>query len=374
VRWRFPVNQSINDPLSLASEVLKNKQIDNIKDYNIFNLDYIPNKIYIRKEMKQIADYIGDYIVSGIPVNMIIYGNKGSGKTLSVLSLLKAFKELGKLDYSYMKATENPTSYSIFEAIAGIKDTKGYSLTYVMQKALEKIKDKHVIVIDEANVIKDSTILYVLSRDTKAQIILLTQKMLWFKSLEDNIKSSLMPKHIYFEPYDAVELKEILKMRAEQGLKSYSEEGISLISSYVFRNYSSDTRVGIRGLFYTGKENNWTKENIESSLEEAYKEVEYSIIGKLRDIDIIILWALIKDNNTNKAYPIAQDLMNKYIGYSISRRQYNNIVHELSSLDLIDIIKKREGRYYTLEIQFLIDKKFIFNEIEKRFGIKEDQG
>jgi len=360
-----------SDPYSIFLNELKNSEnfLENIKNENVFDLNYIPDKIYVRKEMKVVASNIAEYATTGIPINMIIYGNKGSGKTLTVLSLLNAGKKLGKLDYFYVKATEYPTSFRIFGAIAG-KPMHGYNLDEVKDEALKKIKGRYVVVIDEANALSDDTILYVLSRDTKAQIILLTQKTLWFNSISDSVKSSLMPNHIYFPPYDAVELKTILKMRAEEGLKSYSEEGISLMSTLIYKEYSSDARIGIRGLYHVGKKNDWSEEFIKESLEKSSKEVNYYIVESLDDYRILILAALLKGKSTNKAYTILYDYMQNIYGLPIIKKsQYFNIIHELGNLGLFDIIKVKKGKYYTLEIQFLIDTKLITEEFEKRFGV-----
>ncbi len=42
------------------------------------------------------------------------------------------------------------------------------------------------------------------------------------------------------------------------------------------------------------------------------------------------------------------------------------------NLRLFNIVRKREGRYYTLEVQMLMpDNKLIHNELKNRFDIKE---
>jgi len=358
-----------NDPYSVfTSKLKKNKDIlENIKDKNVFDLNYIPEKIYMRKEAEEIADIITEYVASGLPTNIVVYGNKGSGKTSTVLSLLNVGKKLGELDYTYIRATEYPTSFKMFGAIAG-KPMHGYFLSEVAKEAFAKITGRHIVIIDDANAMKDDIILRVLPNETKAQIILLTQKASWFNSLKDDAKESLSPVHIYFNQYDVLQLKTILTMRAEMGLKSYSEDGISMIATLLYNNYGSDARVGIKALYHVGKNNDWSEEFIKMSLERAYKEVNSYILGSLDDKKVLILYALLLENNTNKAYAILEDYMKKLYGMPVVKRsQYFNIVHELSNLGLIDTIKKQEDKYYTLEVQFLIDPKLITEEFKKRF-------
>jgi len=357
----------------LFEKSLKENEIilSNIKDSNVFNLNYVPDDIYVRKELESIADYLAKYVLTNIPNNLIIYGNKGSGKTTSILNLLNTFKEGKKLDYIYLNALENPTSYKLFETISG-KQGRGYSLNDTIQWAKEKLEGPYVIVIDEIDALKDNKILYYLSRETRVSIIMLTQKLFWFNSLEENIKSSLQPIHINFKAYDVNEIKTILEMRAKEGLKKYDEGTLNLMSAVIYRDYSSDVRVGIRALYLLAQLNEWIDDNTNKALEQAYKEVEYSVIRNLKDMEIIIIKALMQANNTNKAYIIAENYMNEILGYSIKKRQYFNIIHNLHNLGLFNLVRKREGRYYTLEVQMLmVDTKLIHNELKNRFSIKE---
>lgn len=79
-----------------------------------------------------------------------------------------------------------------------------------------------------------------------------------------------------------------------------------------------------------------------------------------------------KEPNANKAYTITENYMNEILGYSLKKRQYFNIIHDLDNLGLFNIVRKREGRYYTLEVQILMpDNKLIQSELKNRFDIKE---
>ncbi len=363
----------MKDTKTFSKKLLEESRniLNNIKNTEVFNLNYIPEEIYIRKELETAGKYIAEYILTGIPNNLIVYGNKGSGKTTSILNLLNAFKEDKKLDFVYLNSVDNSTSYKLFEAIAG-KTGRGYALNDTIQWATEKLKGRYIVIIDEADVLKDHKILYHLSRQTRVSIILLTQKLFWFNSLEDSIKSSLQPIHVNFKAYEVNEIRIILEMRAKEGLNEYEKGGINLMSALIYRDYNSDVRVGIRALYLLGQSNKWSSEDINKALEQAYKEVEYSVIRNLKDTEIIILSALIKENNTSRAFKIAENYMNSFMGFSIGKRQYNNIIHDLNNLGLFNIVRKREGRYYTFEVQMLMpDNKLIQNELKNRFGINE---
>ena len=56
-------------------------------------------------------------------------------------------------------------------------------------------------------------ILYHITRHTKANLILLKQKLYWYKTMHDaSVKSSLQPDHIVFHEYSTEEIREILRM------------------------------------------------------------------------------------------------------------------------------------------------------------------
>ena len=361
-----------NTKILFTTSLKSNKTIlSNIKDPNVFSLDYIPSEIYIRQELETIADYLAKYVLTGISNNLIVYGNKGSGKTTSILNLLDAFREGHKLKYIHLNVIDNSTSYKLFEAIAG-KKVKGYGLGDTIDWAKKKIKGRYVVVLDEADLLKDNKILYILSREIHVNLIILTQKLFWFNSLEESIKSSLQPVHVNFKAYEVNEIKTILKMRAKEGLNKFDEAGINLMSAIIYRDYNSDVRVGIKALYILGQKNEWSMETINKALEQAYKEVEYSVIKNLKDTEIIILTVLMREPNTNKAYTITENYMNKILGYSVKKKQFFNILHDLNNLGLFDLVKKREGRYYTLEVQMLMpDNKLIYNELKNRFNLTE---
>ena len=56
-------------------------------------MDFKPNRILIRKELDKVTNDLADYVNLNLPRHIIIYGSKGSGKTLSALIMAKALKE-----------------------------------------------------------------------------------------------------------------------------------------------------------------------------------------------------------------------------------------------------------------------------------------
>lgn len=98
-----------------------------------------------------------------------------------------------------------------------------------------------------------STIKYI-TRRTKANLILLTQKVYWYENMNDErVKSSLHPDHIVFHEYSTEETWEILGMRAKEGLNEYDKEALGRLAALLVRDYTGDERIGMKSLEILGR-------------------------------------------------------------------------------------------------------------------------
>ncbi len=353
------------DDLLEMMETLKkkvSKNTSNIKDARVFDLKYRPRKIYIRKELARVAEPLTEYVVLGVPRHVIIYGPKGSGKTVSIVSLAETLKHSEGLEYFYISAKESPTTNKIYQEISGIR--KRLHTTELRKKADELLGDKTLVIIDEADFLTDFEFLYHFTRFTNVSVVILTQKTYWFSSVDDSIKSSMQPVHVVFPSYTADEIYEILRLRAKEGLREWKEEQLRHIAALVFKYHASDARIGIRALYNIGILNKWNDEGVHEALEIASHEVEESTLRGLKTTELEILATLIKNRDTNIAYNvIVRNSMSK-----MCKATFFKILNHLQNLGLISLIKKREGRYYTNETRILIhNKDIVFDELERRY-------
>ena len=359
---------SIKDPYAfLESKVKKRaKETSNIKNALLFDMDYKPDKILIRSELDKVTNDLADYVNLNLPRHIIIYGSKGSGKTLSALTMAKALKESREIPYYYTNARENPTSVKIYRSMTKIS-SRGHDIDEVKSRFDSLLSGKALVILDEVDFLQDYDVLYHITRHTKANLILLTQKVYWYKDMSDeSVKSSLQPDHIVFHEYSADEMKEILQMRAEEGLYKYSSEAISLLSAMLVRDYRSDARIGIKALEILGRNNKWNDEEVRDALKQAYIEVEGETLRNLGDRDLLILASLIRNQDTNKAYAEVSSSDNMLVK-GMSKSTFFQSVNYLQNLGLITLIKKKIGRYYTMESQILLsDESIVSVELRKR--------
>ncbi|EQD55655.1 AAA family ATPase [mine drainage metagenome] len=178
---------------------------------------------------------------------------------------------------------------------------------------------------------------------------------------DESVKSSLQPDHIVFHEYSSDEIREILKMRADEGLNRYDKESLGLLSAMLVRDYRSDARIGIKALEIIGRLNKWDDDSVRASLKQAYVEVEGETLKNLGDRDLLILAALIKNQDTNRAYSEVSASGNMLLR-GVSKSTFFQSVNYLQNLGLITLIKKKIGRYYTMESQILLSMRLLYLE------------
>ena len=93
-----------------------------------------------------------------------------------------------------------------------------------------------------------------MTRHIRTDLILLTQKAYWYKDMNDeSVKSSLQPDHIVFHEYSSDEIREIVKMRADESLNKYDKESLGLLSAMLVRDYRNEAMIGIKALDIIGR-------------------------------------------------------------------------------------------------------------------------
>ena len=89
-------------------------------------------------------------------------------------------------------------------------------------------------------------------------------------------------------------------------------------------------------------------------------------LKNLGDRDLLILAALIKNQDTNKAYSEVS-ASNHLLLQGVSKSTFFQSVNYLQNLGLVKLIKKKIGRYYTMESQILLsDASIVSGELKKK--------
>lgn len=174
------------------------------------------------------------------PPHILIYGPTGTGKSVTCLHFLAAMQGVCAqqsipFQYVYVDLTTPRTCFGALNELAISLDgsvrryRKGVALAEMQEciiASLDKVKGIVCMLIDEPDTItrdQDTFLMFLaktLPRKVQARLvyILLTNQAEWERSLDPRILSVLKKQDMIFEPYDAMDLLEILKLRVEKAL------------------------------------------------------------------------------------------------------------------------------------------------------------
>ncbi|MBI2044033.1 orc1/cdc6 family replication initiation protein [Candidatus Pacearchaeota archaeon] len=383
------------------------------KDKSGLQIDHVPKEIpYRDEEIKQIASILAPVLRGERPSNLFLYGKTGTGKTLSVQyvmnSLINRMKEGAgfKLRIEYINCklkkvsdTEYRILAEIIKKVGGNVPVTGLPTEAVYNKFIDIIdseKQLLVLVLDEIDqTVKkiSDNFLYNLTRlnselsKTKISIVGISNDLTFLDNIDPRVKSSLAEEEIVFPPYNAVQLREILKKRAENVFKNdIVQDGvIEKCAAYAAREHG-DARRALDLLRIAGElaERDSSKKVMLKHIDEANHKIEkdkiletirtgpkqfqlalYSIM-KLAERKKGTQKSLTNENEnlvfTGEIYNHYQKMCSKNNMEVLTQRRVNDIIHELEMFGVINIkiiSKGRGGRMSEIRLAItdnLIDK------------------
>ncbi|MAG10837.1 cell division control protein Cdc6 [Candidatus Pacearchaeota archaeon] len=382
-----------------------NKIFESFEKNNIFRnksalqINFQPNDILFRDgQIKQIALILAPALRGERPSNLFLYGKTGTGKTLSIQwvkeELMKRIKDESKFElkikYLNCKLKKvSDTEYRILAEIirklgGDIPDT-GLPTQAVYSKFVEIIDEERQLIIlifdeiDQAVKKISNDFLYNLTRLnselSKSQICVVgvSNNLTFLDELDPRVRSSLSEEEIVFPPYNALQLQEILRVRAEKAFKEkVLEEGvIAKCSAYAAREHG-DARRALDLLRVAGElaERNDSKKIKLKHIDDANNKIE-----KDKILDIVsseprqfqlVLSSIIQLSEKNKkepfftgdVYNFYQEKCEKYKTEVLTQRRVSDIIQEFDMLGIINvriISKGRGGRMREIKLAITDD-------------------
>ncbi len=345
------------------------KSARQIRDFKVFDFNYIPDKPLMREEIKPIADAFLRYQKTGIANHLLIFGSRGSGKTLTVKYLAGLLRESG-LDSVYVNCRSHNTSFKILASLLGVKP-RGCSLTELWQRFCQAHRKRTVIVLDEIDLLSDKDrnkdILYLASRSPENYMaVLLSNNPKLLSMLDESIRSSLQSEVVHFRNYGAPQILQILRERAASGLHSWDDGMLQQIAALTAKNTNSDVRVAIKTLYYLSLEPG----DLAANFERARRDILGDVIQDLNDKTLLILRAALDSGEQR-----ARSVYERYCAVSARMHEepfsyvhfYSGLSY-LQSLGLILLISTKLGKTYTNRIQPLFDQSLFEAAWQARFG------
>lgn len=344
------------------------------KDKTILQSNYTPESIPHRDEqIEKVASILAPTLRGERVSNLFVYGKTGSGKTLSVQKVInrikQKMKELGKdnLKVLYVNCklkkvadTEYRIIAELIKQLKGSVPATGLPTDYVYSKFVDMIDDKKqnlILVLDEVDQavkkISDNFI-YTLTRmntelkNAQISIIGISNSLTFMDNLDPRVRSSLGEEELIFPPYNALQLQDILKERADGAFAgAILEEGVIAKCAALAAREHGDARRALDLLRVAG----------EIAERESFKKIKLEHIDKANQkiekdkmLDIIesepaqfqlVLWAIMKLSEkkesifTGDVFNEYEEVCRKTKNEVLTQRRVSDIIAEFDMLGLI---------------------------------------
>ena len=334
------------------------KHIARVRNFRVFDFNYIPKKTLMREEAKPVIDALLRYKHSGIANNILILGCRGSGKSVIAQYLMKVLTLPRKLNFVYVNCRQCNTSFKILAFLLKVR-ARGASLDELWCRFTDTHPGKTVFILDEVDLIsekdKNKDILYLISRSPNNYMaVLLSNNPKFLNSLDESTQSTLQPEIVHFKNYNAVELQEILTERARIGLRAVPSGIINEIAAMTAKNTNSDVRVALKNLLCWAVE---PEVPLKEHFEKARRDILDEVIKGLSIKNLIILKAALsqRDGYVKDVYESYRRISVQYSEEPFSYVYFYSNLSYLQSLGLILLVSTKINRTYTNRIQLTFD-------------------
>ncbi len=354
------------------------------KDKKALQSSYSPATINHREsQIKQVADILAPVLRGDRPSNIFIYGKTGTGKTLCTNYVASQVSHVAEqrslpvksvyLNCKLRKVVD--TEYRLIAELArlfgraipptGLPTNEVYSIFY---DALESQKQDVILILDEIDhLVKKigDEALYNLTRINetlkKSQLCIvgISNNLMFTESLDPRVKSSLSKEEILFPPYNAIQLQQILRQRAESAFHpdALSPGVIEKCAAYAAKEHGDARRalelLRVAGeLAERGGLDIVSMDHIDSADKKIEQDRVYEVLVAQPSQFQATLYAamLISEKRkgpifTGEIYDVYRELCEKSKLSSLTQRRVSDIIAEMDMLGLINAKVISKGRY-----------------------------
>lgn len=354
------------------------------KDRNALASNFTPENIPHRNEqVDNLASILAPSLRGGRPSNVFIYGMTGTGKTLvsrfvgvelektsnkttkpvKVIYINCKMKKVADTEYRLLAELSRLLGQEV--PITGLPTERIYSIFFNL---LESREWSVIIILDEIDsLIKKvgDDFLYNFTRinqdlkKAKVSIIGITNDLHFIDILDPRVKSSLGEEEILFPPYNAPELRDILKQRSSLGFQGgVLSGGVIPKCAALAAQEHGDARRALDLLRVAGEiaerqnEKNITEKHVDLALEKIdYDRVIEFTKSLPKQTKLILLSIIILDENeqdgiqTGDVYSVYEKECRECGLHPLTQRRISDLLSELDMMGVINAKIISLGRY-----------------------------
>ncbi|WP_280535430.1 orc1/cdc6 family replication initiation protein [Halopenitus sp. POP-27] len=366
----------------------------------LLDIEHIPNEERIigrEDEISSLANSIHPAIRGGKPRNTLIYGKTGTGKSLVAKHVTHSAEEFArdrdtKLDRAYIDCTQattetqvvitlarsfnRPETTDITIPLSGLSTNAYYDRLW---NILETLHDVVIIILDEVDKLQGNNVLMQLSRageagkleTCKVGILAISNKISFKDSLDERVLSSLQEREFIFPPYDANQLREIMRHREDAFREdTLNDDVIPLAAAFAAQEHG-DARKALDILRNAGELAKEDESDVvrENHVRNARQKADIDRFSKLlqdqptQSKAAVYALSLLADANNEEEFPTRQiyeqyeQLTDSLDIDSLSQRRMVDRLNEQAFLDILGVTdrvgrgrgKGITNRYYLLE-------------------------
>jgi cell division control protein 6 len=378
------------------------------KNKDALTTNWKPDTILHRdKQISNLASILAPALKGDDPSNVFIYGSVGTGKTLITKHVTDELGEVAEaeqvaLNIVYINCKMKKVADTEYRLLAKLCNqlgedvpSTGLPTDEVYNRFFEALQEQQgvvIIALDEIDALVKKVgdeFLYNLTRinddleNTKVSILGISNDLNFTEYMDSRVKSSLSEEEIIFSPYNAIELREILKERTDKGfVEGVLKDGVISKCSALAAQEHGDARRALDLLRVAGElaERGSSEEIDKSHVDKAQQKIERDrVVETVRSQpkhSKIVLYTILEMAQGEKV--ATGDVYSKYKEFCseidvspLTQRRVSGLISELDMLGVINANVISKGRYgrtrqisvdlsenIRMQIQDLIEDKF----------------